>query len=90
MQDTVWQELYQAAMVELDRPTLQTRIEAAQVAILGRIQELKAGAVHPDNLAEEQELADALRGLRTLLRIEFRSPSEAGVEAGSSHDQGAL
>jgi hypothetical protein len=72
LQDTVWQELYQAAMVELDRPTLPIRIEIAQAAIERRLQELWAGSDHSDCLAEQQQMADALQGLRTLRKIEFR------------------
>ena len=90
MQDTVWQELYQAATVELDRPTLQTRIEVARAAIERRVQELRAGGDHSDRMAEQQQMADALQGLRTLHKIEFRWPSEAGVEAGCSADEEAL
>ncbi len=62
MQDTVWQELYQAAMVELDRPTLQTMIEVARAAIERRVQELRAGSDHADRMAEQQQMADALQG----------------------------
>ncbi|MFZ0309421.1 MAG: hypothetical protein WAL89_14715 [Candidatus Sulfotelmatobacter sp.] len=37
---TSWQELYTAAMLELDRAALQSRIEAAQAAIQQAMEEL--------------------------------------------------
>ncbi len=67
-----WQELYATAMLELDRATLPSRIEAAQAAVLQAMEELADN--HTLKAGEErQTLADALRNLRTLQRVEFRT-----------------
>jgi hypothetical protein len=67
-----WRELYTAAMLELDRATLPGRIEAAQAAVLRAMEELTDN--HTIEAGEEkQAMADALRNLRTLQQVEFRS-----------------
>jgi hypothetical protein len=67
-----WRELYTAAMLELDRATLPGRIEAAQAGVLQAMQELADN--HTLEAGDEkQAMADALRNLRTLQRVEFRS-----------------
>ena len=72
MNSVSWQELYAAAMLELDRATLVVKIEAAQAAVLQATEELADN--HTLRAAEEkQALADALRSLRTLQRVEFRT-----------------
>ena len=57
-----WQELYQLAMLETDPAKLAPLIADAHKAILDRIQETLAQPVS----AENEQLNDALCGLRTL------------------------
>ena len=69
--NTPWQELFKAAMLELDSVKLQENIEAAVSAIQERMDELKLSG--PDvNSAEVQRMYDALSALRTLHRMESR------------------
>lgn len=78
-----WQELFHAAMLELDRTRLPGRIEEARAMIRIRIEELRrnaANARHP----EEHTLDDALRSLRVLERTEFRRPIQNTTTAGPS------
>jgi len=68
----LWQELYTAAMLELDRAALPGRIEVAQAAVLQAMHELTDN--HAFEAGEEkQAMTDALRNLRTLQQVEFRS-----------------
>jgi hypothetical protein len=71
-----WQELYTAAMLELDRAALPRRIEVAQTAIRQAMDEL-AGNHKLGTGGETHDMADALRNLRTLQRVEFRTPAPA-------------
>ena len=80
-----WQELYAAAMLELDLAFLSSRIEAAQAAIRQAMKEL-AGTPELVN-AEMQEMSSALGNLQTLQRVELKGPNLAGI--GSSSDRGA-
>jgi hypothetical protein len=74
-----WQELYTAAMLELDRTMLPSRIEAAQAAIRQAMEELVGN--HKIGTGEEtQAMADALRNLRTLQRVEFRISAPAASQ----------
>jgi hypothetical protein len=62
-----WQDLYAAALVELDREKLKMLIEKAEQAIAARY-----AALDPARDAEEaQRIADATRSL-TVLRREAR------------------
>jgi hypothetical protein len=71
-----WQELYKAAMLELDRASLQGRIEAAQAAIRQAMEELTSN--HELGAVEEtQGMSDALHNLQTLQRVEFRTSTPA-------------
>jgi hypothetical protein len=64
-----WKDLYAAAMLELDRANLPNRIESARAAIRQALDELASdrdfGAIE-----EAQALADALRNLQALQRVE--------------------
>jgi hypothetical protein len=71
-----WKELYTAAMLELDRAALQNRIEAAQTAIQHAMEEL-AGNHKVGTEEEMHAMADALRNLRALQRVEFRTSTPA-------------
>ena len=86
-QKTAWQELYRAAMLELDASILEKRIEAAITAILVRRQELENGDSGFVN--ERQSTADALQNLRTLAKVESRVPIKPAVSA-DSLGQGAV
>jgi hypothetical protein len=72
---TSWQELYTGAMLELDRAALPRRIEAAQAAIQ---QAMELAGNHKVGTEEEMHaMADALRNLRALQRVEFRTSAPA-------------
>ena len=73
-QDVPWRNLYAAAMLELDPSELQRKIQAAYAAIEKRIEELELRSGSDQCSREErQAISDALHGLRTLQRIEFKS-----------------
>jgi hypothetical protein len=67
-----WQELYQAALLELRPEELRQRIEKAEGAIQKRLTELSRD--DSDSAQESQALDDALRGLRVLRTTECGSP----------------
>jgi hypothetical protein len=59
-----WQDLYTAALIELDPDKLKTLIEKAEQTIAAR-----SGALDPTRDAEEaQRIADATRNLSVLRR----------------------
>jgi ATP/maltotriose-dependent transcriptional regulator MalT len=76
----LWQDLYMAAMLELDHAQLQSRIEAAQRAI-GQAQHELASKPGENAGEDMQALQDALRNLQTLQRVELRKSAPA-------HDRG--
>ena len=67
-----WQELYQAALLELRPDELRRRIDEAEKGIQQRIVELSRN----DSSSEEERRAmgDALRGLRVLASTECKAP----------------
>jgi hypothetical protein len=67
-----WQELYQAALLELRPGELRRRIDEAEKAIQQRILEL----IRNDSSSDEERRAmdDALRGLRVLASTECKPP----------------
>jgi hypothetical protein len=62
-----WQKEYQAALIEVDPAKLGGRIEAAEAAIYGRLQQLSQNS---DQHTERQVIEDALRSLRFLKKKE--------------------
>jgi hypothetical protein len=70
----MWQELYKAAMLELNPSELPRRIEIADAAIRRRNEELRV-SYDPITSSERQQLADALNSLRVLRSIESKSSS---------------
>ena len=67
-----WQELYKAALLEVQPKELQRRINAAEKAIHQRSEELRKASSH---FSEEQAaMADALRALRVLVQNECEPP----------------
>ncbi len=71
MENVLWQDLYAAAMLELDRDHLQRRIDAAQAAIQQARNEISEQGA--DCVEQIQALTDALRNLQTLQRVEFQN-----------------
>jgi hypothetical protein len=70
-----WVSLYQCALIELEQSKLAGRINAAQKAIVARVELLRA---LPGLHAEERvALDDALRALASLQREEARFDAEA-------------
>jgi hypothetical protein len=84
MTSVAWQELYKAALLELRPEELRLRIETAEAAIHLRLQEL--GKVEESSSDEHHAIADALRGLRTLINTECKPtpylPTDVPVRTG--------
>ena len=70
-ENVLWQELYTAAMLELDNTSLQNKIQAAEELDNKR----DGGAI-----AEMQTMDDALRSLQTLQRVESRASMGANSQ----------
>ncbi len=83
-----WEDLYAAAVLELDGANLHGRIEAAQAAIRRAAEEL-ARNPKPGAAGERQALADALRNLQTLRRVEF-SASTSAIRQGLYLSEGEI
>jgi hypothetical protein len=79
----LWQELYQAALLEVQSEELQRRIDAAEKAIYQRIEELKQSG--PCSSVEQQALADASRALRVMAQTECQS--QPSVESGEPQNE---
>jgi hypothetical protein len=62
----VWEESYQAALLETDDKKLQNHIQAAKAAIDNRLHELQFD--HGGTPEERQAITDALGGLSVLRR----------------------
>ncbi|MCU1298803.1 MAG: hypothetical protein JWO91_3081 [Acidobacteriaceae bacterium] len=71
-----WQDLYKAAMLELNSAKLRSQIQLARAAMQQRSEELvqDCGA---SSLAEQRMMADALWSLGMLERSELKSDFEA-------------
>ena len=78
--DGTWQDLYRAALVELQPDELRERIAAAETGILQRILELK-NAGSPSE-SELRELDDALRALRSVASSELKQRNSASSTLG--------
>lgn len=72
----LWQDLYTAALLELDREVLPRRIEAAQAAIQRARGEL-TGNSRLAAMEEMQAMAEALHTLQLLQRLELRTSGPA-------------
>jgi hypothetical protein len=74
----LWQELYEAAVVETNPKTLQARVQVAKAAIDARLRELQMD--HGGTREEQQALRDAVAGVRVLEReIEGRGSTSQGT-----------
>ena len=62
----VWEEVYKAAVLELDREKLPERVHAAKAAIDVRLHELQLD--HGGTPEERQALSDALASLNVIRR----------------------
>ena len=70
-----WVAQYQSALIELEQAKLAGRIDAAQKAIVGRIELLRAlPGLHTE---EHHAIDDAMRALEFLEREESRFDAEA-------------
>jgi hypothetical protein len=67
-----WHDLYAAAMLELNRDNLHDRIEAARAGIQRARKDLTRNPT-PGAAEEMHSMADALRNLDTLQRLELRA-----------------
>jgi hypothetical protein len=77
--DYIWQQSYQAAILETDDKRLPNRLHAAKDAIDNRLHELQAD--HGGTPEERQAITNALGGLNVLRReLQIRSH-----ETGSSN-----
>jgi hypothetical protein len=72
-----WQELYKAALLEIEPEQLRRRIDAAEKAISQRSDELRQAGSHASE--EQTAVADALRALRVLAQSECEAHSRAGA-----------
>jgi hypothetical protein len=73
MHDNSWQDLFKAALLEVDRAELRPKIEIAWAAIQERSEGLRLDGSE-GGLAEAQQLTDALQTLRSLQRTELKEP----------------
>ena len=73
-----WQQLYQAAMLELNPAELHVRIARALQAMREREEQLTQS--NSRSLEERRAIADALHSLATLERVEHRSTVRRSVE----------
>jgi len=75
--DFSWQELYKAAMLELDHTLMHSRIEEARTAIRRAREELIS---KDGNVEDRQAMTEALRSLQTLQRLEAKIPMPASAQ----------
>ena len=66
-----WQNVYQEAVLELDKSRLKERVLEAEVAILRRQRTLSR---NPEDLPERNAIVDALAVLLTLKQTELEYP----------------
>jgi hypothetical protein len=88
-QTAQWQDLFKAAMLELDPDKLRGSIETAVSAIQQRLDELRLKQ-HEVSLAEVQQMYDALSTLRTLHNIELKITVGPGGERARASDGEAV
>jgi hypothetical protein len=74
-----WQELYTAALLEVEPEQLRRRIHDAEKAIQQRSDELRRAGSHANE--EQVAIADALRALRVLAESECETHINLGVNA---------
>jgi hypothetical protein len=82
-----WQEMFQAAVLEVDRVQLREKIAAAIAVIEQLRQEL---AVVSQARVEAQQLTDALMTLRLLERTELADSAASTRQLGRGSDGAAI
>jgi hypothetical protein len=70
-----WQQIYQDAVLELDKDRLRERVAAAEAAIFSRLQALSPTV---DSLSERHAIEDAQATLRILKRESLGSRDSKG------------
>jgi hypothetical protein len=70
---SIWKQLYECAMLELDNSKLPERIAAAHRAIVDRVEEIATNQSDDEHCA----LNDALRALRLLEQVAAREKPTA-------------
>ena len=76
----LWMELYNAAMLELDRVKHGHRVEAAYAAVERRMEELAKDDRDGSCQDERQVLAEALHNLRAKHAVGFKSSTQSGMK----------
>ncbi|SRR5260221_6892477 len=77
--DVLWQELYKAAMLELDPVKRGHRIEAVHAATQRRKEELTKKD-RGGSCQDEQQALEALANVRALHRVEFKSSTQSSTK----------
>ena len=89
-----WQELYETALLELRSQELRPAIERAEAAIDQRLRELattrERGTTAENESDEQHDIADALRSLRTLAKMECRPLSASPTDVPSNRGGGIM
>jgi hypothetical protein len=67
-----WEEVYRAALLEPDERKLDARITSAIPVLQGHLLELDGS---PEHVGEKQRIADALRTLEMIRRVELKLPA---------------
>ena len=80
MQNAHWQDLYKAAMLELNPMELRVKIAVALEAMRVRDEELRQSP-QPGSLEECRAIADAAHNLTVLKKVELRPSSPTGESA---------
>lgn len=85
-----WQEFYEAAVLETDWSRMEDRIQAAESAIKGRLQEFSLD--HGGTPEENQAIVDALTSLNSLRAdvASWRSLKSTGSEQQSAGPAGRI
>ena len=84
VQDAHWQDLYKAAMLELNPMELRVKIAVALEAMRLRDEELRQSP-QPGSLEEGRAIADAAHNLAVLKKVELRPSSPNGESAQIPH-----
>jgi hypothetical protein len=74
----VWEQLYEAAVLETEDKNLSNRLQAVKATIDSRLDEMQVD--HGGTPEELQAISDALHGLN-LLQAELETRSHAAVRA---------
>jgi hypothetical protein len=85
----MWQELFKAAMLELNPAELPKRIDLADAAIRRRTEDLRTN-YDPSTSYERQQIADALSSLRVLRSIESKTSNLSPAPGLQACSEGGL